>query len=283
MSHPERLAVSPLRPLPEAFILGAMRAGTTFLHAALCAHPGVARAKSKELQFFSLDWEKGLDFYSSQMPVRWPSTIYSLAGRARPIVVDATPYYLFHPESPMRLRAAVGTKAKCIILLRDPTLRAWSHYNMMLRLGWEHLGLRDALAREAERTVPGLEFKHRETVLPGHLLFSYVARGYYAEQLLAWWKHLPRENFLVLRSEDLFADPQSILGRVCDFLELQRIALSPDLPRNQAPYGVIPSAAGDMLGRLFEDANRRLYDLTGISWRSEHSDEWERPAVQEAI
>jgi len=254
-----------LRPLPDAVILGAMRSGTTFLHAALQQHPEVAATKRKELHFFTMYWSQGLEYYRSQMPLRWPLWVYRMFFRNRPIVLDSTPYYFFHPEAPKRLRDVLGTP-KCIVLLREPGARAWSHYHHMLTLGCEHLGFRDAVDQETERSTFEPACPELDPAATGHMLYSYTARGFYADQLRHWWQYVPRDRFLILRSEDLFTNPQKVFDQVCEFLDLKRIELPSGLPHNARSQSPLPEFLRARLDDLYEACNQDLFELTGMSW-----------------
>jgi len=256
------------RPLPEIFILGAMRAGTTFLHTALGKHPAVLLPTIKEPQFFSLHWPEGLSAYRKQLPRRWPGWAYAVAGKRRPLALDSSPYYLFHPQAPFRIRQLLGESIKAIVILREPGERAWSHYRLNIARGREHLGFLDALARENERLAGEDErlAAGREALDAPHQLLSYAARGRYAEQLRHWWTQFPRERFLLLQSTELFSHPQATLDRVYRFLGLPSASVPGDLVRNAAPYLPMPARAREELDRIYEAPNRALFDLTGISF-----------------
>ncbi len=254
-----------LRPLPDVVILGAMRSGTTFLHAALQKHPQVAATKRKELHYLTMYWDKGLEYYRGQMPLRWPRWMYQLFLKKQPIVLDSTPYYLFHPEAPKRLRNVLGAP-KCIVLLREPGARAWSHYYHMLTLGCEYLGFRDAVDQEPARSTFEAACPELDPAATGHMLYSYTARGFYADQLRHWWKYVPRERFLLMRSEDLFASPQAAFDTVCDFLDLRRMELPSGLPYNARSQSPLPEFMRTRLDDLYEAPNQDLFELTGITW-----------------
>ena len=256
------------RPLPEALILGAMRAGTTFLYDALSAHPRVAADTIKEHQFFGYRWPEGMRAYRRQLPRRWPDAIVKATGLRRALVIDSSPDYLFHPLAPERAAAVLGPSIKAIVLLREPGARAWSHYCLSLQRGHEHLGFLDAIAAEEER-LAGEEARiaaGQETARAPHQIFSYLARGRYADQLQRWFKHIPRERFLVLKSEDLFAQPQVTLDRVCRFLDLDPIALPDRIRRNALPPRPLPPRARAALDIAFAAGNADLKSLTGISF-----------------
>jgi hypothetical protein len=261
-------ALLSLRPLPDVLILGAMRSGTTFLHNALAAHPQIAAGDIKELQFFSFRWSEGLEAYRRRLPLQWPDAVVACTGLKRRLVIDSSPYYLFHPLAPQRAAQTLAPSAKMIVLLREPGARAWSHYRWSLRQGREHLGFLTALAAEEERLAGEAEriAAGQQVTSAPHQRFSYVARGRYAEQLERWWRYFPRERFLLLRSENLYADPQTVFDGVCRFLHLRPMALPAALARNALPSLPLPERARDILDRAFECPNQRLRELTGISF-----------------
>ncbi len=103
---------------PDFVIIGTQRGGTTSLHAYLSAHPQVATPATKELHFITDRYERGLDWYLGQFPAELPPDV---------ITGEATPYALFHPLAPRRLRE-IAPAARLIVLLRNPVDRAYSHY-----------------------------------------------------------------------------------------------------------------------------------------------------------
>ena len=76
--------------------------------------------------------------------------------------------------------------------------------------GREWMSFLDAMKAEPERirTMP-LEQAKR---------YTYVERGFYAQQLKRLWRHFPREQTLVFKSEELLAAPVMVLARIADFL-----------------------------------------------------------------
>jgi hypothetical protein len=96
---------------------------------------------------------------------------------------------------------------------------------------------------------------------PLHQTYSYLARGIYVDQLRAWLRYYEREQMLILRSEDLYADPPATLARATTFLGLP--PWSPDsYPRyNRGDYAGLSDAMRLRLGDYFEPHNRRLYEF----------------------
>ena len=127
-------------PCRVCSVLGTQRGGTTSLYRWLAGHPQVQSPLDKEIQFFSVEWSRGIDWYRCH---------FGPTGDGR-LNFEASPYYLYHPCAPARA-ASVLPKAKLVALLRDPVSRAWSHYHHNLRLGLESLTFADAIAAEPER------------------------------------------------------------------------------------------------------------------------------------
>ena len=95
--------------------------------------------------------------------------------------------------------------ARLVALVRNPVDRALSHYNHEVALGREPLSFEDALAAEDER----LHGEDRALRADPRYFSSewwshtYKARGSYAEQLERWLEVFPREQLLIIPSEEL--------------------------------------------------------------------------------
>ena len=207
------------RPLPDYLVVGAKRCGTTSLQNYLLAHPGVAPL------FPAAQHIKGVHYFdrNAARPVSWYRSFFPLSvpGRTRRVCGEASPYYFIHPRAAERA-ARVVPKAKIIVLLRDPAQRALSQYRDEVRNGQEPLPFAAAVASEPARLAPELERmardQHYYSFVHEHL--CYLTWGRYAEHLSRWLAVFPREQVLVLRSEDLFERPTDLYNEVTDFLDL---------------------------------------------------------------
>ena len=237
-----------------AFIIaGVQKAGTTALFDYLDDEPGVSLSAEKEVHFFddeAQDWAHP-DYAA------YHANFKPFDGRPRG---EATPIYLYWPRSLERI-AAYNPAIKMIVMLRDPVTRAWSHWKMETARGVETRPfawcIRHGRQRLFDREPWGFD---RE--------ISYVERGFYGEQMARLLGLLPRDQMLVLRAEDLRADPASTLTQVRRFLG---VAVGPaPAPREanvgrEMDYGSDLTAA-DMahLRGVYAGDLRRLADLTGV-------------------
>lgn len=249
--------------MPEFLVIGAQKGGTAFFYHLLTRHPLVAPAQRKEIHYFDRYHELGDEWYRWRFP-RAPGADGSGRGT---ISGEATPNYLYNPLVPRRAAGTVPG-ARLLALLRNPVERAYSHYQMMVRLGHESETFEDALEAEGARIAadagdPDGFAARRHT---------YASRGLYAEQLERWLGLFPRERLLVQKSEDFFARPAEVLGRAQDFLGLPRLRPTPaDLSVGRHEGGYAEPLAPATRARLedhYRPHNERLYGLLGrdLGW-----------------
>ena len=239
---------------PDYIILGTQRGGTTSLFRYLGAHPDVRHPATKELHYLTDRYHRGPSWYLGQ----FPETL-----RPGEVTGEATPYALFHPRAPGRAKD-VAPDARFIVLLRDPVERAISHYHHERALGVESLPFTEAIEAEDIR-LAGEEFRlQNDPTYIGfnHKHFSYLARGNYAEQLVRWLNYFPRNQFLILQSEELYSEPESTMRKVLDFLGLRRIELGPFEAHNQSVdrNSEVPDLT--KLRRYFAPINQELDEIS---------------------
>lgn len=262
-------ATAAQRVLPDFLVIGAQRAGTTTLYHYLVRHPQVLGAiGDKEVHHFDLHDGDGLSAYRASFPRR--STVERAARRAggQVVVGEATPYYLFHPAVPARVRSALPD-VRLVAVVRDPLQRAWSHHRHEVELGHEDVSFEEALEREDER-LSGEEERlvsDAGAVSFAHQHYSYVARGRYLEQLERWWSVFPPEQLLLIKSEDLHGDPASPLRAIEEHLGIATWAPPVWRPYNASSGGssMAPSTR-ERLKETFAPWNRRLAEATGVEW-----------------
>lgn len=268
-----RRPTAPLRRLPDFLVLGGQRCGTSSLYRWLGAHPCIVPSLRKETEYFSRYHDRGLTWYRSHFPTGLRFGLHSLRCPQPLCSFEATPDYLFHPHVPARARKVLPS-APLVVLLRNPVERAYSHYLHCRRLGFEELPFDEALDQEDDRVAEG-ERRVRED--PDHfsapwLLFSYRRRGLYADQLAGWLEHFPRERILVLRSEDLYAEPRLRYREILRFvglesteepLELTPFSASFRTGRSVPAGSAIPDGPRKRLEAFYAEPNRRLEELLG--------------------
>jgi hypothetical protein len=202
--------------LPHILLIGAQKSGTTALMKILCQHPNIVSQSSNEgrpVHFFNFHYENGIDWYKGQFPQSVSSDT---------LLLDKTPDYLFYSNVPEKAFQLLP-KAKIIVLLRNPVDRAYSQYWMHIRRGFESSSFEKAIA--AERRNLGQPF---ESILEQWDVFSaadvgrytHLSRGLYAIQLERWFRYYPRNQILIIETEDLHKNIQKTTEDIVAFLGL---------------------------------------------------------------
>jgi Sulfotransferase domain len=261
-----RELTAPMRMRPNFLIIGALKGGTTSLHRYLSGHPAVHCSSRKEVHYFSLTYSHGEHWYLSHFPLKTHAAATRLRYGVHLAAGEATPAYLFDPRSPARVHA-FDPRMKLIVTLRDPVERAYSHYQMERETRDETRSFEDALAWEETDLQPELERFVADPTYESPLpLFgrSYVARGLYAEHLERWLALFPREQLLVLMSDELRDDPASALSRVERFLGVSEWQPSSYPQENVRTYPPMSPATRGRLRAVFESHDRRLEQLLDL-------------------
>jgi hypothetical protein len=244
-----------------------MKAGTTSLFRYLDGHPQLATAPRKEVHYFDRHFHRGPEWYRRQFA---PRRSGGAAGQT--IACESSPYYMFEPRVPARIRDLVPD-VKLVFLLRDPVERAFSHYHNNKRLDREPLDFISALDAEDDRTLAEEE---RLLVDPTHVSmphrhYSYRRRGLYAEQLLRWRACFPQDRMLVVDSRRLFTEPAHVVAEVLRFVGLDAWQPRSLAAQNEGRHDkAIPAAARHQLEAFFAPHEERLRRLIG--WCPSQSD-----------
>lgn len=261
------------RITPTFLIIGGQRCGTTSLYRYLLKHPAIAPVRlTKGVHYFDVQFHQSWKWYMTHFPTVLQRRYVKYRHGVELLTGEASPYYLFHPLVPSRLAAALPD-AKLIVLLRNPIERAYSHYQHEVARGYENLSFEGALAQEPERLWGEVErMEHDHTYVSfEHQHHSYLARGYYADQLERVLSVYHRRQILIIQSERLFSAAQSTLDEVLAFLGLSPLALKTSKRYNAHVYsGMSPDLRRDLL-QHYASHNERLNALVGekYDWSEE--------------
>jgi hypothetical protein len=212
--------------LPDFFVAGAPKAGTTALHAALAQHPQLHLSMVKEPKFFLTDGPPptlgGPGDAKTYREHVWRRADYEALFDAAPpgtLRGESTPFYLYRHDAQERIKALLPG-ARLIIVVRDPVERAHSNWTHLWSAGLDPIDdFVTACAAEDQRVAAGwADFWHYKRV------------GQYGQQLRHLYTVFPREQVLVFRYRDLVDDPPGTLDQICAFLGIGQ-GLIDHLPR----------------------------------------------------
>lgn len=226
--------------LPDTFLVGAMKAGTTTLYDCLRHHPDLYMPEEKE-PFYFLWADRAADRFrlpagkrligtEHWMVIRTEGQYRRLFQNARPDqrIGEASTFYLPDPEVPGRIKSAIPDP-RVIAILRDPAARAYSAYTFQQSLGLEPASaFREAI--EAERRG------ERDDWLYG---WRHLYCGRYAEQIERYFRTFGEDRVLILEFQDLQRDVEAVARRVFSFLGLDPEIQLPAIPASNVT--AIPS------------------------------------------
>jgi tetratricopeptide (TPR) repeat protein len=247
MPVPQNWNLKPVK-FPNFIIIGSQRCGTTSLYTYLAEHPQILTPIKKEMDFFSWHFQRGIDWYLAHFP--------PMPQGGEFITGEASPSYFDFREAPERLYSACP-QAKLIVLLRNPVDRAISHFYRLKGLNWEGRSLDRAISDEIERLNQNPEY------IIGPEPGNYLARGRYIEFIKNWLAFFPREQLLVLQSEDLYAGAAETVQQVLEFLDLPEYQLSEYQNANPGSYPRVNESVRELLSDYFKPYNQELEEYLG--------------------
>jgi hypothetical protein len=261
-------ATSGLRIEPSWFIVGGQRCGSSSLYEYMVAHSLIPRSGVKEIHYYDNNFQRGNSWYRAYFPTRFYARLTAMRLGREPLAGDATPYYMVHPHAMGRI-AKEYPNAKILVALRNPVDRAYSHFFHERGIGHEPLGsFEEAIDREPERMKGELErmLADPEYYSFAHQNFSYVARGFYAEQLERLFALFPRRNVKVLSSGELSKETARTMAGVFEFLGLPSSGQEKFRRENARSYPPMDGRTRQRLQAIFAPHNERLFSLLGVDY-----------------
>jgi len=226
--------------MPNFFVVGAQKAGTTSLYHYLDQHPEVFMSPRKEPHFFEGMQDDYLRPDRRLAPVTDLGAYQSLFEEVRDekAVGEASTSYIYSQRSPELIKWS-SPDAKIIAVLRNPADRAYSNFLHCVRGGREPLDdFAEALEAEEERI--------KERWAP---LWYYKQKGFYHAQVKRYLDTFGRDQVKVYLYDDLGSGPLDVLRDMFAFLGVDE-SFTPDLsvehntaglPRNKWAYALAKS------------------------------------------
>jgi len=221
--------------MPNFFIIGAQKAGTTSLYHYLDQHPQIYMSPRKEPHFFE----------GMHSDFRWPGRRVAPVTDLRDYLAlfegvsdekaigEASASYLYSPKAPALIQRSIPD-AKIIAILRNPAERAYSNFLHLVQVGREPLSS-FAEALQAE------EGRMRDKWGP---IWYYKQKGFYHAQVKRYFDTFGRDQVRIWLYEDLRDDPSRMTRDVFRFLDVDErfvpnvsIEHNPSgLPKNESLY-----------------------------------------------
>lgn len=187
--------------LPNLFIVGAPKAGTSWLYEVLKSQPGFYFPQIKELNFYN---EDDLDSYYKDYKVKTRDAYlkhFKTATDKDKYRVDSSVSYFISESARLNIHKD-NPDAKIIIIVRDPIKRAYSHYQMDKRMGNAKLSFTSYLKNSSS-------YNYKQ----------YVENSSYFKYISRYNQVFGKENVLLLTLEDL----EDSIKRLTEFLKISVI------------------------------------------------------------
>lgn len=248
--------------MPNFFIIGAAKSGTTTLYHYLKQHPQIYMTPVKETNFFAFEEEK-LDFTGVKVNESTKSyqkeiitDIYSYRQQFENVnqeiaIGESCPSYLYIPKAAENIKRYTP-QAKVIVILRDPIERAYSNFLHNIRERSEYYdNFSQAIEAESWRIKNGWWWG-----------FHYVQISLYYEQVKRYFDLFGKSQVEVYLFHQLKNKPQLLLCDICQFLAIeheQSVAQYSKLEKHNSTG--IP--ASQFLDILIKDSNpvKRVYQI----------------------
>ena len=200
--------------MPNFFIVGAPKCGTTSLHEYLQRHPDVFMPFYKEPHFFGSDLQGSRFRQFRDQPERYLKLFRDARGEKR--IGESSPWYLASRRAAEEIYA-YDPRAKIIIMLRNPVDMMYSMWSQFRYSGNEQIEtFEDALAAEPERRQ-GMRIRRAAHCISG-LYYRDMAR--FSGQVQRYLDRFGSENVKVIIFDDFKTDTAAIYRSVLNFLDI---------------------------------------------------------------
>ncbi len=243
------------RKLPDFLVIGGKRCGTTTLFEFLRQHPMIAEPVIDHMGFFDDNYSIGINYYKSFFPIKNEEN-------SKKLDYDVTTSYLTSPFVAERV-AKEMPNVKIIVLLRNPTSRAWSDYNASQKKDASEKKFQSYIDKELEELKKNnFDDKVIKNAYDMSEPFSnLIKKGLYAVYLKKWLKLFPRENFLFIFTESFSKDENKVFKQIFNFLGLKNFEIQKLQRMSKGNYEKLNPKIQNKLDSFFEPYNDDLFKL----------------------
>ena len=201
--------------LPNAIIIGSAKCGTGTLLEFISAHPDVRVAPREELQYFDIYYHLGIEWYRNQMP-------YSTRSQ---MTLEKTADYFKNEQVPERVHK-LNPNMKLIVVVRDPVIRAVSHYIHMKTEVWSQIVNDTKHSNKSDSNMFAemiftFDDNNNNTMRKIDSNMATVFQGLYYRHVQNWLEYFPLKQILFLNGERLRFEPSIEIEKLQLFLNLK--------------------------------------------------------------
>ncbi|SLN64377.1 sulfotransferase domain-containing protein [Roseisalinus antarcticus] len=201
--------------LPDLFVAGVPKAGTSSVHRWIADHPGALGSAEKETCFFA-DTDSHIYRPGANVRGGWAAyrPQFALPEGPRPrVIFESTPSYIYQRTALDEIPSLPGTP-RCLFILREPADQIRSIYRYF-RNNWTFIPAEMSFAAYLDAIRAGShDFGGNE------LAQDALRNARYLPHLQAWRERLGTERMMVRSFDALRADPRGLMREVASWAGL---------------------------------------------------------------
>ena len=206
--------------LPNLFIIGAPKCGTTSMFLWLADHPEVCPSEPKETWFFAGEELDYLKIRPNHREDTIESYLECFAGVSdiTKVKMEGSTHYLYS-ESALNFLSLMEPKPKIIVQLREPANRIWSHFNYVKQRSQSpiHLEFPDFVERLLS-VESRLGEPMAKDLWPSHLLRNQLSYSDYYMHISKWTSRFPAENLFITTLEELAENKREAVKGIAEWI-----------------------------------------------------------------
>jgi hypothetical protein len=202
--------------MPNTYILGAPKCGTTAMARYLSEHPGIFFSKLKEPGYWATDFgwlaeRNGLRSLEDYL------ALFAEASAQQPVVGEASTMYLSSATAAANI-LAVAPDAKFIVMLRDPVEVAHAYHMQKLLMFHEDVSDFETAWRLQETRRRG---ERVPANCPGPVMLQYGEIAGFGPQVRRLLEVVPRDVIRFIRYDTFKADTAATYASTLEFLGIE--------------------------------------------------------------
>jgi len=240
--------------LPDFYILGEMKCGSTSLWNYLRKHPQIVGGIKGVFGGKEVNHLNRANFNIKEYKKQFPQ------AKKGTVIVEGSVRYFVRSSVINRMKQ-YNSNAKFVLILRDPVDRTYSHYN--------HKALRNPeKTMNFERMIKKeIEYLKKNNFTKSNYADGIIWHSLYYIHLKRWLEEFNVEQFLVLKTKDLDRDPQGICSRIFKFVGVKDFPIHLFIRYLAGDYAdrKLKPNTRKYLENFFSSWNDKFYKLTGIN------------------
>ncbi|XP_071852995.1 heparan sulfate glucosamine 3-O-sulfotransferase 6-like [Apostichopus japonicus] len=268
--------------LPNLLGIGVKKSGTNAFEHFIKQHPLIkVPVDAKELHYFDQHYNRGIKYYKASLPI----------CNATEISFEKTPKYFVTDTAPTNIAKDISPDTKFILCVRDPVERALSD--------WRHEKIVQLRKKRRYKCMgctsksEGVAFVQAVLTKTGSVDAKNVIvdTSNYARHFEKWLKVFSRDQFLIVKEEEISRTPFKVIREAEEFLDVPgffredmfvfendkkrycfkstRREINSSCPPINSPSVPKPEISGEVVQKLrdfYRPHNRRFEELTGMNF-----------------